>query len=192
MPLSMATRASSVRRAAAGAVAASLLTYAAAGAAVAETEKVRDEPGPALQQPANQLVSGKLTYTATRTVWVARLERLSKQKTRVFGSIYYPDGTSLKVSTKYRDGELVASGRLSSPDQATIAVPVEASWDLTLDRVAIKLDNVVADPKPLNRRAGFDVYAVTRGWMHGPHCDVTGAGTVLPCNDDYVFARLRR
>lgn len=192
MPLRVGSRSSLLRRAVGAAVLASCLTVVTAGGAGAETKKVRDESGPALQQRANQLVRGKLTYTATRTVWVAKVERLSRRKTRVFGSIYYPDDSSLKVSTKYRQGELVATGRLSSPDQGTLDVPVQATWDLDRDRVTITLDNVVADPQPSNRRAGFDVYTVTRGWMHGPHCEVTDDGTVRPCNDDYVFARVRR
>jgi hypothetical protein len=110
----------------------------------------------------------------------------------VFGSIYYPDDSSLKVSATYRQGELVASGRFFSPDQPTRSVPVAARWDMRRDRVTITLANAVADPKPSNRRAALDVYTVSRGWMHGPHCGVTGSGTVRPCNDDYVFARLRR
>ncbi|WP_426247603.1 hypothetical protein [Nocardioides sp. LHG3406-4] len=192
MPVSRETRSGTVRRAVGAALVASLLICVAAGAATAETEKIRDESGRALQQPPNQLVSGKLTYTTTRTVWVARVERLSKQRTRVFGSIYYADSSYLKVSTKYRQGELVATGHFYAPDQPPLAVPVEARWDLKRDRVTITLDNLLADPKPLNRRARLDVYTVTRGWMHGPHCGVTDAGDVKPCNDDYISARLRR
>ncbi len=186
------TPSSPVRRAVTGAAIASLLTCVMAGTASAETKKIRDESGPALQRAANELVRGKVTYTATRSVWVAKVKRLSKRKTRVFGSIYYADGSSVKVFAKYRKGELVTSGRFFSSDGATLDVPVEATWDTRRDRVKITLDNVLADPKPLNRRAGFDVYTVTKGWMHGPHCAVTGTGAVTPCNDDYVFARLRR
>ncbi|WP_134768575.1 hypothetical protein [Nocardioides sp. 1609] len=175
------------------AVAAVLATLVVSGGAYAETETVRDEKGKALQTAPYQLLRGTLSYTDTRTVLTARIERVSKKKTWVGGSIYYPgDGGYLKMFTTYRRGVQVARAYYSSSDEPARAIPITARWDVKRDRVTLILDNTLNDPKPGNRRATLDLYTVTKGWNHGPHCGIKNNGQVKRCNDDYVAARLRR
>src|SRR5690606_6027247 len=100
----------------AGLLAAGLLGAVPAPAS-AETARVVDERGTALQGPANQLLSGRLTYTRDRTVLVARVERLSRARTWVGGSLYYPDDSYVKVSVTHRSGELVVRGHYHQADE---------------------------------------------------------------------------
>ena len=99
----------------AGVLAAGLL--AVGPAASAETVTVVDEKGSRLQDRPNELVKGRMTYEPSRTVFVARVERLNRTKTRVFGSVYYPDGSSVKVRTQYRSGKLVTRGTFTRAGQ---------------------------------------------------------------------------
>lgn len=167
-------------------------TVGLAPSAHAETRTVVDERGEALQAPAYQLLSGTMTYTRDRTVLSARIQRVVRDRTWVGGSVYYADDSMLRVTTTYRDGRRVTRGTFFTAGGSQMAVPVTARWDFARDRVTMTVDNAAHDPKPGNRRALLDVYTVTKGWMHGPHCDVRPNGEIERCNDDYVSARLSR
>ena len=173
----------------AGVLAAGLL--AVGPAASAETVTVVDEKGSRLQDRPNELVKGRMTYEPSRTVFVARVERLNRTKTRVFGSVYYPDGSSVKVRTQYRSGKLVTRGTFTRAGQEEgVPLPAVAQWDRAKNKVTLTVAGV-DDPKRFNRRARLDVYTVTKGAQEGPHCPIIG-GEVQPCNDDYVTAELSR
>lgn len=167
-------------------------TVALAPPAHAETRTVVDERGEALQAPAYQLLSGTMTYALDRTVLSARIQRVVRDRTWVGGSVYYPDDSMLRVTTTYRDGRRVTRGTFFTAGGSQMSVPVTSRWDFARDRVTMTVDNAAHDPKPGNRRAVLDVYTVTKGWMHGPHCDVRPNGELERCNDDYVSARLSR
>ncbi len=163
-----------------------------AGPAHAETRTVEDERGPALQGPAYQLIRGTLTYTHEQTKLTARIQQVSRERTWVGGSVYYADDSMLRVVTTYRDGRRVTRGTFFTAGGSQMSVPVTSRWDLARDRVTMTVDNAAHDPKPGNERAVLDLYTVTKGWMHGPHCDVRPNGELERCNDDYVSARLSR
>jgi hypothetical protein len=163
------------------------------GAAFAETTTVIDEKGPALQKPAYQLVRGTFTYTGERTVLKAKIKRVSKARTWVGAHIYYPDNTHVSLRTFYRGGTVKRSvATYWNKDDDRVGLVARSRWDLKRDTVTIVLNNTTQDPKPAKQRAAFDLYTVTKGWMHGPLCGIKPDGTVEKCNDDYVLARLRR
>lgn len=163
-----------------------------AGPAHAGSRTIEDEQGPALQGPAYQLIRGTLTYTDAQTVLTARIRRVSRERTWVGGSVYYPDDSMLRVITTYRDGRRVTRGTFTTAGGAQSSVPVTSRWDLARDRVTLVVANTVDDPKPGNERAVLDLYTVTKGWMHGPLCGFHPDGSPKSCNDDYVSARLSR
>ncbi|QIK65945.1 hypothetical protein G7072_05980 [Nocardioides sp. HDW12B] len=187
-----APRRSTVLGSVAAVVALVATSVALAPPAHAETRTVVDEGGEALQGPAYQLLSGTMTYTHEQTKLTARIQRVSKERTWVGGSVYYADDSMLRVITTYRDGRRVTRGTFFTAGGSQTSVPVTSRWDLARDRVTMTVDNTAHDPKPGNERALLDVYTVTKGWMHGPHCDVRPNGELERCNDDYVSARLSR
>lgn len=173
---------------------AAVLALGVTTAATAASKTVRDERGPRLQAPANQLLRGTLTYTAKKTVFRARIQNVKKNRTRVFAHIYYPDDSALVVSSYYRRSgrnvtraEHLGSGSRSQP------VRVRSRWNLKRDVVRIVIDNTRHDPKPRNRRAVLTVFTVTKGRMHGPLCPWDPRTNRLErCNDDSVSAQLGR
>ena len=163
------------------------------GAAYADSATVFDEKGPALQKPAYQLTRGTFTYTADRTVFKAKIQRVSKARTWVGAHLYYPDNSHISLSTFYRFGtEKVTAAIYWTKDGDQVGLTATSRWDTKRDTVTIILNNKTQDPKPDNERAALDLYTVTKGWQHGPHCGIKADGTVKKCNDDYVSTRLRR
>jgi hypothetical protein len=163
------------------------------GAAYADSTTVADEKGPALQKPAYQLTRGTFTYTAERTVFKAKIKRVSKARTWVGAHVLYPGGGQISLRTFYRGGtEKVTAATYVSKGGDQVELTASSRWDTKRDTVTIILNNRTQDPKPGNERAALDLYTVTKGWLHGPLCGINPDGTVKKCNDDYVSARLRR
>jgi hypothetical protein len=166
------------------------------GAAVAETRTVVDESGPAPQGPANSLIRGTFTYTDAKSSFKAKIVEVKKKRTWVGAHIYYPDDSNLWLRTFYRDGgtEKVTKATYYANDGTVLARPsVRSRWNLDRDTVTIILNNLTDDPKPKNVVADLDLYTVAKGADHGPLCEIDPeTGEVVPCNDDYVFARRMR
>jgi hypothetical protein len=153
-----------------------------------------DERGPAQQGPANSMIRATLTYTEARTVLRLKLERLDKALTRAFGTVYYPDDSMLRIRAFYRNGKTkVTDATYSDMDGSQVfRRGVTSKWNYQRDVLTISFNNERNDPKPWNRRAQLDAFTVMKKAMHGPHCEIDEDFNVVPCNDDWVSARLKR
>ena len=100
----------------------------------------------------------------------------------------------LRVRAFYRNGKAkVTDATYSDEDGSQVfRRGVTSRWDYQREVLTISFDNALYDPKPWNKQARLDAFTVMKTAMHGPHCPVDEDFNVLPCNDDWVSARLKR
>ncbi|MEV7428323.1 hypothetical protein AB0N29_01780 [Nocardioides sp. NPDC092400] len=163
------------------------VTWVTAGTAAAETTTFRDGPGKDRQGPANSLAWVRVQYAEKpRVVWTLKVEKLVKNNTRAFATIYWPDDSTIRLETKHKNGTLKVKG-YDSATETTFRDGLTARWNYQRDTVTFVLTSHL---RPWNERAVFDGFTVMKGAFHGPHCEPAPAtGT---CNDDWATGRVEK
>lgn len=148
----------------------------------AETRTIWDGPGRDQQGSANSLTRATMTYETTQALWRIKVQEPRRDRTRAFGTVYWPNGTSIRLLTGHVHGERVTVADIDdgvTPTRFTDGV--SSTWNYHRDVITLRLTSHLLDAD----RASLDAFTVTKGRNHGPFCRSF-------CNDDYVAIRLHQ